>query len=459
MREAVGAAIPLAGVGCAIERRALARLAALQDGRPFAGTSMTEDYEVGLRLGALGLKTMFVRIPAQPGERASSPAAAISRRRSAARSARRRAGSAGSRFPAGTGSAGAAAWASAGCACATGAGRSRPCSCSRLMAPRLLWSQLWLAEALGAPIKARLSTRPHHLAHDQRLAARLADADARRFHHLRLRLDGRAAVGPASGRRQCHRDARRRAARCRCTSAAAPSAGTRRATSSPPSSAMRPSLRFLGARSRRLGRRPGRRARDACPAASCSGSTASEAESAADRADRSSRRSSRSRWSRPSRLRPQYPPAPYAQYARRVRYVQPRRCARSHGARSIMRRRFRLPPAPARRSRYGRTAAAAAPSLIFFRCQRPMTWPLSRLAAASMPRARSSIPAEEPPAAPPLRPRLDRLQLSSWALLRNQQTGIAGSRSLASGGQLGASQAGARADLQFQPAARARPPG
>ena len=30
---------------------------------------MTEDYEVGLRLGALGLKTMFVRIPAAPGER------------------------------------------------------------------------------------------------------------------------------------------------------------------------------------------------------------------------------------------------------------------------------------------------------------------------------------------------------------------------------------------------------
>src|SRR4051794_31855290 len=27
------------------------------------------DYEVGLKLGALGLKTMFVRIPATPGER------------------------------------------------------------------------------------------------------------------------------------------------------------------------------------------------------------------------------------------------------------------------------------------------------------------------------------------------------------------------------------------------------
>ena len=68
VREAVGAAIPLAGVGCAIERRALSRIAALQEGRPFAGTSMTEDYELGLKVGALGMKTMFVRIPATPGE-------------------------------------------------------------------------------------------------------------------------------------------------------------------------------------------------------------------------------------------------------------------------------------------------------------------------------------------------------------------------------------------------------
>jgi adsorption protein B len=70
VREAVGAAIPLAGVGCAIERVALSRLASRHDGRPFAGASMTEDYEMGLRLGAIGLKTMFVRIPAEQGSRA-----------------------------------------------------------------------------------------------------------------------------------------------------------------------------------------------------------------------------------------------------------------------------------------------------------------------------------------------------------------------------------------------------
>lgn len=70
VREAVGAAIPLAGVGCAIERKALAQLAADQGGRPFVGASMTEDYEIGLRLGALGMKTMFVRIPARAGSSA-----------------------------------------------------------------------------------------------------------------------------------------------------------------------------------------------------------------------------------------------------------------------------------------------------------------------------------------------------------------------------------------------------
>jgi hypothetical protein len=74
--------------------------------------------------------------------------------------------------------------------------------------------------------------------------------------------------------------------------------------------------------------------------------------------------------------------------------------------------------------------------------------PMSRLAAVSLP-ARSSIPVETTPGAPPLRPRLDRLQLSSWALLRSQQTGLAGSRSLATGGQLGASQAGTRLVYNF----------
>jgi len=70
VREAIGASIPLAGVGCAIERSALARLSAKQDGRPFAADCLTEDYELGLRLGELAESSMFVRIPAMPGSRA-----------------------------------------------------------------------------------------------------------------------------------------------------------------------------------------------------------------------------------------------------------------------------------------------------------------------------------------------------------------------------------------------------
>jgi len=69
VREAVGASVPLTGVGCAIAREPLARLAAMNEGYPFAGGSMTENYEVGLRVGELGLKTMFVRMPAVPGSR------------------------------------------------------------------------------------------------------------------------------------------------------------------------------------------------------------------------------------------------------------------------------------------------------------------------------------------------------------------------------------------------------
>jgi adsorption protein B len=156
VREAVGAAIPLAGVGCAIARRPLARLAAMQDGRPFAGNSMTEDYEVGLRIGALGLRTMFVRIAAQPGER----------------------GLVASRghFPATLGAAvrqkarwlggiALSGWDRLGWSGGLGErwmrmrDRRGPLAAVLLLAAygaALLWSQIWLAEALGAPTKARL---------------------------------------------------------------------------------------------------------------------------------------------------------------------------------------------------------------------------------------------------------------------------------------------------------------
>lgn len=65
-REAVGAGIPSAGVGCAFSRHVLARVAAGRDG-PFDATSLTEDYELGIRLSQFGGTAAFVRLPETPG--------------------------------------------------------------------------------------------------------------------------------------------------------------------------------------------------------------------------------------------------------------------------------------------------------------------------------------------------------------------------------------------------------
>lgn len=77
-------------------------------------------------------------------------------------------------------------------------------------------------------------------------------------------------------------------------------------------------------------------------------------------------------------------------------------------------------------------------------------WPLSRIAAASMPPLRSSVvaPAQSIPVALK-RSGIDRVQLTAWTLLRAQSAGIAGTQSLADGGSLGASQAGARLTYNF----------
>ncbi|HET9812645.1 MAG TPA: hypothetical protein VFP57_03175 [Sphingomicrobium sp.] len=78
-------------------------------------------------------------------------------------------------------------------------------------------------------------------------------------------------------------------------------------------------------------------------------------------------------------------------------------------------------------------------------------WPLSRIAATSLPPQRSvvigtrqSIPAAVAPSNP-----LDRVQLSAWALLRGRQGAILGTPSLAAGGTLGGSQAGSRLIYNF----------
>ena len=156
VREAIGASIPLAGVGCAIAREPLARLAALNEGHPFAGASLTEDYEFGLRVGELGLKTMFVRMPAVPGHR----------------------GVVASRghFPATMGEAirqkarwlggiALTGWDRLGWRGGLGErwmrlrDRRGPIAGILLLSgylAALLWSQLWLAESLGAPVQVRI---------------------------------------------------------------------------------------------------------------------------------------------------------------------------------------------------------------------------------------------------------------------------------------------------------------
>ena len=193
VREAVGAAVPLAGVGCAIARRPLAQLAAMQDGKPFAGASMTEDYELGLRLGALGLKTMFVRIPAQPGEPGVVASRGHFHLRSGQPSARK------ARWLGGIALAGwdrlgwRAVWVSAGCACATAAVRFAAllliCGYAAF-----LWSQLWLAEALQGADSGAHGPRPHAASDGQRMSARLAGSHARLLHRIRIRLARRRAA-------------------------------------------------------------------------------------------------------------------------------------------------------------------------------------------------------------------------------------------------------------------------
>lgn len=67
VRSALGGGIPGAGVGCAIDRSMLARLAQAQSGVPFASQSLTEDYELGLRVAALGGRSRFLRARTSAG--------------------------------------------------------------------------------------------------------------------------------------------------------------------------------------------------------------------------------------------------------------------------------------------------------------------------------------------------------------------------------------------------------
>jgi hypothetical protein len=140
------------------------------------------------------------------------------------------------------------------------------------------------------------------------------------------------------------------------------------------------------------------------------------------------------------------PPPVLAQPSAPVRYVQAMMgvpVAMSRGVVPV----YRLPPATAAASSdmpppIRLAAAMPTPTRALYEELPPLgEWPIGGGAGMSRAAVRPSFPAQSVPLDPR---KTDRLQLSTWALLRSQQTGVAGSRSLANSGQLGASQAGAR---------------
>lgn len=68
VREALSASLPAAGVGCGFSRRILAALAEGTRGTgPFDADSLTEDYELGLRVRMLGGGSRFLRLRGEDG--------------------------------------------------------------------------------------------------------------------------------------------------------------------------------------------------------------------------------------------------------------------------------------------------------------------------------------------------------------------------------------------------------
>lgn len=67
VRDALGCAIPGAGVGCALSREMLEKLARQAGGQPFAQGALTEDYELGMRVAAAGGSSRFLRLRTEEG--------------------------------------------------------------------------------------------------------------------------------------------------------------------------------------------------------------------------------------------------------------------------------------------------------------------------------------------------------------------------------------------------------
>ncbi len=74
VREALGAPLPLAGVACAIDRSLLGRIALQSGGKPFDENSLTEDYELGIRIGSAGGRTIMARLLDREGRLAGTRA-------------------------------------------------------------------------------------------------------------------------------------------------------------------------------------------------------------------------------------------------------------------------------------------------------------------------------------------------------------------------------------------------
>jgi bacteriophage N4 adsorption protein B len=67
VRQALGAGLPFAGTGCAIRRAMLGRVADARGGAPFDAASLTEDYELGLTIAAMGGKTALAWVTEADG--------------------------------------------------------------------------------------------------------------------------------------------------------------------------------------------------------------------------------------------------------------------------------------------------------------------------------------------------------------------------------------------------------
>lgn len=72
VREALAGQVPSAGVGTCFSRRAILALVEAGNGIAFDVQSLTEDYDIGFRLKAFGMREIFVRFPVQEPDRANA---------------------------------------------------------------------------------------------------------------------------------------------------------------------------------------------------------------------------------------------------------------------------------------------------------------------------------------------------------------------------------------------------